>query len=153
MVEQTEVCDTLKIRSCLANEVSLWGRCGSSEVQTQASVASGRGAFEARVASPTVKQGQLWKTLKMAKKEKKKKKKTALVICRDRKEFWTTQKQFWQWAREGVIDKTGDQPLTGAFRREHDELMVLVSNTVLNLARPNHMREALLSRRLGLGGK
>src|SRR5207247_2660525 len=63
----------------------------------------------------------------MAKKEKKKKKKkTALVICRDRREFWTTQKQFWQWVREGVIDKTGDQPLTGAFRREHDELMVLV---------------------------
>ena len=89
----------------------------------------------------------------MAKKEKKKKKKTALVVCRDRKEFWTTQKQFWQWVRDGVIDKTGDQPLTGAFRREHDELMVLVSNTVLNLARPNHMREALLSRRIGLGGK
>ena len=52
-----------------------------------------------------------------------------------------------------VIDKTGNQPLTGAFRREHDELMVLVSNTVLNLARLNHMREALLSRRIGLGGK
>src|SRR5437879_7590364 len=91
---------------------------------------------------------------KMAKKEKKKKKKkTALVVCRDRKEFWTTQKQFWQWVREGVIVKTQDQPLTGAFRREHDELMVLVSNTVLNLAHPNHMREALLSRRIGLAGK
>jgi hypothetical protein len=89
----------------------------------------------------------------MAKKEKKKKKKTALIICRDRKEFWTTQKQFWQWAREGVIVKTDDQPLTGAFLREHEELMVLVSNTVLNLARPNHMREALMSRRIGLGGK
>src|SRR6266478_6202698 len=90
----------------------------------------------------------------MAKKEKKKKKKkTALVVCRDRKEFWTTQKQFWQWVREGVIVKTQDQPLTGAFRREHDELMVLVSNTVLNLAHPNHMREALLSRRIGLAGK
>jgi hypothetical protein len=31
--------------------------------------------------------------------------------------------------------------------------MVLVSNTVLNLAHPNHMREALLSRRIGLSGK
>jgi len=89
----------------------------------------------------------------MPKKEKKKKKETAMVICRDRKELWTTQKQFWQWAREGVIVKTQDQPLTGTFVREHEELMVLVSNTVLNLARPNHMREALLSRRLGLGGK
>ncbi|MGZ8843631.1 MAG: hypothetical protein ACXW18_08205 [Pyrinomonadaceae bacterium] len=91
----------------------------------------------------------------MSKKEakRKKKKKTALVICRDRKEFWTTQKQFWQWVRDGVVVKIDDQPLRGEFRREYDELMVLVSNTVLNLAHPNHMREALLSRRMGLGGK
>jgi hypothetical protein len=84
-------------------------------------------------------------------KLKKKKKKTALVICRDRKEFWTTQKQFWQWVREQVVVKTGDQPQTGAYLREHEELMVIVSNTVLNLAHPNHLREALMSRRLGLG--
>jgi hypothetical protein len=89
----------------------------------------------------------------MSKDKKKKRKKTALIVCRDRKEFWTTQKQFWQWAREGVVVKTGDQPLTGKFKRDHEELMVLVSNTVLNLAHPNHMREALLSRRIGLGGK
>jgi hypothetical protein len=80
---------------------------------------------------------------------RKKKKKTALVICRDRKQFWTTQKQFWQWVRDGVVMKTGDQPLTGAFNREHEELMVLVSNTVLNLACPNHMREALATRQAG----
>ena len=93
------------------------------------------------------------KNAEKKKAEKKKKKKTALVICRDRKEFWTTQKQFWQWVRDGVVMKRSDHPLTGEFRREHDELMVLVSNTVLNLAHPNHMREALLSRRIGLGGK
>ena len=86
-------------------------------------------------------------------KKKAKKKKTALVVCRDRKEFWTTQKQFWQWVRDGVIVKTADKPLTGAFLREYEELMVLVSNTVLNLAHPNHMREALSSRRIGLGRK
>jgi hypothetical protein len=93
--------------------------------------------------------------LKIVPKKLKKKgrKRTALIVCRDRKEFWTTQKQFWQWVREGVITKTGDGPLTGEFLREHEELMVLVSNTVLNLAHPNHMREALLSRRIGLGGK
>jgi len=55
--------------------------------------------------------------------------------------------------REGVVTKTGDNPLTGALRRDHEELLVLVSNTVLNLAHPNHMREALASRRIGLGGK
>jgi hypothetical protein len=89
-------------------------------------------------------------TKKKAKK-KAKKKKTALVICRDRKEFWTTQTQFWQWCREGVVTKTGDGPLTGRFVREHEELMVVFSNTVLNLAHPNHVREALMSRRLSLG--
>ena len=90
---------------------------------------------------------------KKDKKKKAKKKKTALVVCRDRKQFWTTQTQFWQWVREGIVVKTSDQPLTGMFRREHEELLILLSNTVLNLAAPNHMREALLSRRLGLGGK
>lgn len=83
--------------------------------------------------------------------KKKKTKKTALVICRDRQEFWTTQTQFWQWVREGVVAKIGDQPLTGRFAREHEELMVVFSNTILNLAHPNHVREALMSRRLGLG--
>ena len=83
------------------------------------------------------------------KKLKKKKKKTALVICRDRKQFWTTQTQFWQWTREGVVVKLNDNPLTGTFAREHEELMVLFSNTILNLAHPNHLREALLSRRIG----
>src|SRR5262252_3847476 len=86
-------------------------------------------------------------------KKKKRKKKTALVVCRDRKQFWTTSTQFWQWVREGVVMKTGDQPLTGLFKREHEELLVLFSNTVLNLAHPNHMREALLSRRIGMSGK
>jgi hypothetical protein len=87
------------------------------------------------------------------KEKRKKKKKTALVVCRDRKEFWTTQTQFWQWVREGVVVKTGDKPLTGAFMREHEELLVLISNTVLNLAHPNHLREALSSRRAGLARK
>jgi len=91
-------------------------------------------------------------TKKTARK-KKRKKKTALVVCRDRKQFWTTQTQFWQWVREGVVIKTGDQPLSGLFKREHEELLVLLSNTVLNLACPNHMREALLSRRIGISGK
>ena len=87
---------------------------------------------------------------KQQKKLKKKKKKTARVICRDRKEFWTTQVQFWQWVREGTVTKTQDQPLTGAFVREHEELMVVFSNTVLNLAHPMHMSEALRARRLAL---
>ncbi len=88
-----------------------------------------------------------------SKKGKKKKKRTALVICRDRKQFWTTQAQFWQWVREGVVEKIEDHPLSGRFNREHEELMILLSNTVLNLAHPNHLREALLSRLTGMAGR
>jgi hypothetical protein len=89
----------------------------------------------------------------MKKDKKKKSKKTALVICRDNKQFWTTQSQFWQWVRERVVVKTADHPLTGSYLREHEESMVLLCNTVLNLARPNHLREALMSRRVGLPRK
>ncbi len=80
-------------------------------------------------------------------RRQKKRKCNALVVCRDRKQFWTTQKQFWQWVREGVVVKTGDAPLAGLFVRDHEELLVVLSNTVLNLACPNHLRESLQSRR------
>lgn len=83
-------------------------------------------------------------------KAKRKKKRTALVVCRDGKQFWTTQAQFWQWSREGVVVKVRDNPLTGDFVREHEELIVVYSNTLLSLANPNHLREALLSRRTGV---
>ncbi|HEV2914555.1 MAG TPA: hypothetical protein VGX92_14850 [Pyrinomonadaceae bacterium] len=94
---------------------------------------------------PTVEQPVL-----SGKKKKSKKKKTALIVCQNRREFWTTQAQFWQWMRDGVIYKTQDHPLTGVFRREHEELKIVLSNTVLSLAHPNHLREALAARRAGL---
>jgi hypothetical protein len=72
------------------------------------------------------------------------------VLCVDSKQFWTTQAQFWQWVRDGIVVKSHDCPLTGHFVRDHEETAVLISNTVLNLAYPNHLREALTSRRLGL---
>ena len=80
-------------------------------------------------------------------KKAKKRPKNALVVCRDRKRFWTTQKQFWQWVREGVAVKTGDSPLAGLIVRDDEELLVVLSNTVLNLACPNHLRESLRQRR------
>ena len=69
-----------------------------------------------------------------------------MVICHDGKQFWTTQAEFWQWIRQQLVVKLGDNPLTGLLR-EHEEKMVLINHTVLNLAAPNHMREAMLSRR------
>jgi hypothetical protein len=85
--------------------------------------------------------------LKKARKEIKRKKKNALILCQDGKEFWTTQNQFWQWIRERVIVKAGDRPLQGKFIRADEEKNVIISNTILNLACPNHLREAIYSRR------
>ena len=82
------------------------------------------------------------------KARRKRHKHTALIVCHNAKQFWTTQAQFWQWARDRVIIKINDRPLTGVFVRENEELMVVLSNTVLNLANPNHLQEALSSRRL-----
>jgi hypothetical protein len=82
-------------------------------------------------------------------KRKKKKRNTALVICRDKTQFWTTQSQFWQWFREGVLLKTKDNPLTGQFVREDEERLVMVQHTLLNLACPHHLSEALSTRRYG----
>ncbi len=78
-------------------------------------------------------------------------KKNAQVICRSGAQFWTTQAQFWQWVREGVIVKLSDGPLTGAFREPDAEKMVVLSNTVLNLGHPIHLSEALAARRRGMG--
>lgn len=85
--------------------------------------------------------------LKKKRREMKRKKKNALIDCRDGKTFWTTQDQFWQWVRERVIVKAGDYPLRGTFIREDAEKDVVICNTILNLAHPNHLREAIYSRR------
>ena len=70
------------------------------------------------------------------------------MICRDRKQFWTTQTQFWQWVREGIVTKTGEQPLTGLFSREHKELMVFVEQHGSEFGAPeSHARGALVPAR------
>lgn len=92
----------------------------------------------------------LEKIMKVSKTSLKKQKKNALILCRDRNQFWTTQKQFWQWIREGVVVKTGDNPLSGNLVRQDEEKMVVLANTVLNLACPRHLSEAIAQRRLGL---
>ncbi|MFN0279969.1 MAG: hypothetical protein ACKVRN_15440 [Pyrinomonadaceae bacterium] len=87
---------------------------------------------------------------KRKEKEKRKKKKNALILCQDGKDYWTTQAQFWQWVRENVVVKLGDGPLYGKFVHQNEEYNVVISNTVLNLRCPNHLQEALASRRRAL---
>ncbi len=90
------------------------------------------------------------KELKRREKEKRRKKKNAMVRCHDGKTYWTTQAQFWQWVRENIVIKVSDGPLEGKFVRANEEYTVVVSNTVLNLRCPNHLQEALSSRRRAL---
>jgi hypothetical protein len=87
-------------------------------------------------------------SLKLKSMSQKKRKKSALIISRHRKRFWTTQKQFWQWSREGIVVKTNDYPLTGTFVRDDDETLVVIQKMVLNFSNPVHLREVLASKQL-----
>jgi hypothetical protein len=75
-------------------------------------------------------------------------KKTALIVSNDGKEYWITQKQFWGWVRDGIVEQTGDQPLRGRFRGRNDQLLITISHIVLNKATPTHTSEVLKARRL-----
>jgi len=70
-------------------------------------------------------------------------KKTAKIVCANDNEFWTTQKQFWQWVQEGLVDVIGQQPLTGRFGGKREKLLVMVRHVILDNASPEHKREVL----------
>ena len=75
-------------------------------------------------------------------------KKTALIVCRNGKEYWVTQKKFWNLVREGMVIQTGDYPLKGQFRGSDEHLLVMIQHTVLNQATPIHTSEVLRARRI-----
>jgi len=70
-------------------------------------------------------------------------KKTARIVCANDNEFWTTQKQFWQWVREGLVDVTGQHPLSGRFAGKREKLLVMVRHVILDNASPHHKQEVL----------
>ena len=74
---------------------------------------------------------------------KKRGKKTARIVCSNDNEFWTTQKQFWQWVREGLVDVTGQSPLTGKFGGKREKLLIMVRHMILDNACPEHKQEVL----------
>jgi hypothetical protein len=74
---------------------------------------------------------------------KRKAKKTARIVCANDNEFWTTQKQFWLWVREGLVDVTGQRPLTGRFAGRRERLLVMVRHVILDNASPTHKQEVL----------
>src|SRR5262249_31075837 len=73
----------------------------------------------------------------------KKAKKNARIVCANDNEFWTTQKQFWTWVREGLVDVTGQNPLTGRFGGRREKLLVMVRHIILDNANPIHKQEVL----------
>ena len=77
-----------------------------------------------------------------------KNKRTAKIVCPNGKNFWTTQKQFWQWIRSGIIRQTNDRPLKGIIVSEEAFKLVLRNHTVLNLSAPIHFSEVMRSQRL-----
>ncbi len=64
-------------------------------------------------------------------------------MCANRNEFWTTQKQFWTWVREGIVTQTGDDPLTGKFEGRRDKLIVMVNHILLDDSVPEHKHSVL----------
>jgi hypothetical protein len=70
-------------------------------------------------------------------------KKTARIVCANDNEFWTTQKQFWQWVKEGLVDVTGQRPLTGKFAGKREKLLVMVRHVILDNSCPEHKQEVL----------
>lgn len=74
---------------------------------------------------------------------RKGKKKTARIVCANDNEFWTTQKQFWLWVREGLVDVTGQNPLTGRFGGRREKLLVMVRHVILDNANPIHKQAVL----------
>ena len=70
-------------------------------------------------------------------------KKNARIVCNNNKDFWTTQKKFWQWVREGHVDMTSNYPLTGKFLGRRETLLVMVRHVLLDDACPNHKEEIL----------
>src|SRR5262245_45445658 len=77
--------------------------------------------------------------------EKKKVKKNAKIVCASGGDFWTTQKQFWTWVREGLVDVTGQKPLTGRFGGKREKLLVMVRHVILDNANPIHKEVVLES--------
>lgn len=70
-------------------------------------------------------------------------KKSARVVCASNNVFWTTPKQFWTWAREGIVTYKSDNPLTGKFEGRREKLLVMVNHILLDDSVPEHKEQVL----------
>ena len=70
-------------------------------------------------------------------------KKSARVVCASNNVFWTTPKQFWAWAREGIVTYQSDNPLTGKFEGRREKLLVMINHILLDDSVPEHKAQVL----------
>lgn len=65
------------------------------------------------------------------------------MVCANNNEFWTTQKQFWTWVREGIVTYKSDNPLTGKFEGRREKLIIMVNHILLDDSNPDHKHEVI----------
>lgn len=83
---------------------------------------------------------------KQPRKEGMSRKKNALVIFKDGKEYWTTQNQFWQWVRDKLIIKAGDNPLRGNFIVPNNTNTNQGKDKIPQLTNVNHSQRSFLKK-------
>lgn len=83
---------------------------------------------------------------KQTRKEGISRKKNALVIFKDGKEYWTTQNQFWQWVREKLIIKAGDNPLRGNYIMPNKINTAHEKDKIPSLTSLNHTQQSFVKK-------
>lgn len=71
---------------------------------------------------------------------------SARVHCFERS-VWISPRQFWNLVRDEIVECVGEHPLTGRFKGRHDDFLVTINHTVLNLTCPQHRQEVIESKR------
>lgn len=64
------------------------------------------------------------------------------------RDYWTTAAEFWSWQKQGLIVKTGDNPLTGVWVDNVPQRLVLIDHMILDRSCPSHLSEVLESRKV-----
>jgi hypothetical protein len=71
---------------------------------------------------------------------------SAKVVCFEGS-VWVSPRQFWGLVREDLVEYVSDGPLTGKFKGQPNDFLVMVNHTILNMACPEHRQSVVLSKR------
>ena len=73
-------------------------------------------------------------------------KRSAKIVCYGGS-VWVSPKQFWRWVREGLVEYVSEPPLTGKFYGGHEQFLISVRHTLLNITCPEHLHAVMGARR------